>query len=70
MKKILVAMFDQEGYTRRLASYLNHHQNSMMEVRLFTNEESLKQFLQQEPVEMPLVAERDWDPQWERDCLL
>lgn len=68
VKKILVAMFDQEGYTRRLAAYLNHHQNSMMEVRLFTNEDSLKQFLKQEPVEMLLVAERDWDPRWERDA--
>ena len=68
MKKILVAMYDREGYTRRLAAYLNHHQNAMMEVRLFTREESLRQFLKQESVEMLLVAERDWDPLWERDA--
>lgn len=68
MKKILVAMFDREGYTRQLASYLNHHQNTMMEVRLFTKEESLRQFLKQGPVEMLLIGERDWDPLWEREA--
>ena len=67
MKKILVAMFDREGYTRQLASYLNHHQNAMMEVRLFTNEDSLKHFLKQGPVEMLLVGERDWDTLCERE---
>lgn len=60
-------MFDQEGYTRRLADYLNHHPNSMLEVRLFTNTDSLRQFLRKKPVEMLLIGERDWDPRWEKD---
>lgn len=68
MKKILVAMFDHEGYTRRLAAYLTHHQNAMMDIRLFTNEESLRKFLRQGPVEMLLVGEHDWDPLWEQDA--
>lgn len=67
MKKILVAMFDHEGYTKRLAAYMNHHQNAMMDIRLFTNEESLRHFLKQGPVEMLLVGEHDWDPCWEQD---
>lgn len=70
MKKILVAMFDQEGYTRQLAAYLSHHQNTMMDIRLFTNEESLRQFLRQGPVELLLVGEKDWDPQWEEDSMI
>ncbi len=68
MKKIRIAMFDQEGYTKRLADYLNHHQNSMLDVRLFTNVDSLRKFLRVSPVEMLLVGERDWDPIWEQEA--
>lgn len=67
MKKIIVAMFDREGYTKRLAEYLIHHCNAMLDVRLFTNIENMRQFLCRERVEMLLVGEKDWDPAWEAE---
>lgn len=45
MKKIVVAMYDEEGYTRRLADYFCQHQKNLFDVRLFTSEESLRKFL-------------------------
>ncbi len=38
MKKIVVAMYDEEGYTRRLADYVSQQQNNLFDVRLFTRE--------------------------------
>ncbi len=64
MNKIIVAMFDREGYTRHLAEYLLHHCSALLDVRLFTNAEQLQQFLHRERVEMLLIGERDWDPSW------
>lgn len=63
MKKITLAMFDQEGYTCRLADYLCRHQNSLLDVRLFTNKTSLHQFLEKESVDLLLIGEQDWEPQ-------
>ena len=45
MKKIVVAMYDEEGYTRRLADYFCQHQKNLFDVRLFTSEESLRKFI-------------------------
>lgn len=67
MKKIIVAMFDCEGYTKRLAEYLIHHCNAMLDVRLFTNIENMRQFLRRERVEILLVGEKDWDSAWETE---
>lgn len=67
MKKIIVAMFDREGYTKRLAEYLIHHCNAMLDVRLFTNVENMLKFLRREAVEMLLVGEKDWDSAWENE---
>ena len=68
MKKIIVAMFDREGYTKRLAEYLIHHCHAMLDVRLFTNIENMRQFLRRERVEMLLVGEKDWDSAWETEA--
>lgn len=65
MKKIIVAMFDREGYSKRLAEYLIRHCNAMLDVRLFTNIENMLHFLRREAVEMLLVGEKDWDSAWE-----
>lgn len=67
MKKIIVAMFDREGYTKRLAEYLIRHCNTMLDVRLFTSIESMRKFLRREVVEMLLIGEKDWDSAWEAE---
>lgn len=59
MKKMVLVMFDREGYTSRLADYLSQRESLMMDVRLFTNALSLIHFLQGHKVEMLIVGEND-----------
>lgn len=59
MKKMVLAMFDSDGYTGRLADYLSQKENLMMDVRLFTNAASLIHFLYNHKVEVLLVGEND-----------
>ncbi|MCH5268386.1 MAG: hypothetical protein J1E62_08595 [Lachnospiraceae bacterium] len=61
MKKIVVAMYDREGYTSRLADYFCQHQKSLLDVRLFTSEESLQRFLKQQCVEVLVIGEQELD---------
>lgn len=61
MKKIVVAMYDEEGYTRRLADYFCQHQKNLFDVRLFTSEESLRKFLIGQGTELLITGERDWE---------
>ena len=57
LKKITVAMYDAEGYTARLAKYFTHHQCDILDVRLFTNEESLQKYFSAHSVDLLLVDE-------------
>lgn len=59
MKKIVVAMYDREGYTSKLAAYFCQHQKSLLDVRLFTAEESLCRFLQEKCTELLIIGEQD-----------
>lgn len=61
MKKIVVAMYDRDGYTKKLADYFCRHQKNLLDVRLFTREESLRNFLAQERAELLLIGEQDWE---------
>lgn len=61
MKKITVAMYDEEGYTARLAEYFTHHQCDILDVRLFTNEESLQKYFDAHSADLLLVDENVLD---------
>lgn len=61
MGKIVIAMYDRDGYTKKLADYFCRHQRNLLDVRLFTREESLRNFLAQECAELLVIGEQDWE---------
>lgn len=61
VEKIVIAMYDQDGYTKKLADYFCRHQRNLLDVRLFTREDSLRNFLAQERAELLVIGEQDWE---------
>lgn len=61
VKKIVIAMYDRCGYTKKLADYFCRHQRNLLDVRLFTREDSLRNFLAQECTELLVTGEQEWE---------
>lgn len=68
MERVKIAMYDEKGYTERLADYLSRNHGELFEVRLFTQTEPLKGFLKDGVADLLLIGEEEfakekWD--WE-----
>ncbi len=68
MKNVVLAIYDEElDYAAHLADYLGRKEGRFSETRIFTNEKSLKDFLEHHSIDLLLVAEvlfqknREWN---------
>lgn len=57
MKKVKIALYDQEGYTQHLAEYMCRKNYKIFETRLFTSMEGLKKYLEKNTIDVLLIGE-------------
>lgn len=57
LKKIQIALYDKSGYMDHLADYFCHRGHNMLETRLFTNWEMLKETAEKGKIDVLLVGE-------------
>lgn len=68
MKKVKIAMYDEKGYTERLADYLSRNHGDLFEVRLFTQTEPLKDFLENGIADLLLIGEEEYvNAKWDSE---
>lgn len=59
MKRRILAFYDADStYTERLARYLGRRNDCIFEVRGFSNQEALNEFVQQTPVDVLLISKQ------------